>query len=135
MPRSDEHAQRHTCLDRMNCFHSLTSSVLTNNQSTVREREEPPVSTALDRKRTRQFSLRKGKLDNICPYHQRCGMRYGRQLQYGCMLTLTEIREQHHLPIWELQRIVMGRGFVHIDLTEARKPLSNVLVGKNANVE
>jgi hypothetical protein len=56
-------------------------------------------------------------------------------LQHGCALAFTKPREQHHLPVWEFQRIVMGHGVVHVDLAEAREPLPDLLFWQNADAE
>ena len=58
-----------------------------------------------------------------------------RQLQHGRTLTLTQARDQHHLPIRKFQRIVMGHGVVYVDLPEAREPLPDRLVWQNADAE
>jgi hypothetical protein len=42
-----------------------------------------------------------------------------RQLQHRRVLTLAKIRHQHDLPIGELQRIMMRRGPIEVDLAEA----------------
>ena len=62
-------------------------------------------------------------------------MRAGRQLQHRRTLALAQAREQHHLPIGKLQRIVMGHGIVHVDLPETREALSDLLVRKDADAE
>ena len=41
------------------------------------------------------------------------------QLQHGCMLAFAQVSDQHDLSIRELQRIVMGRRPIEIDLAEA----------------
>jgi hypothetical protein len=56
-------------------------------------------------------------------------------LQHGGPLAHTQPREQHHLAVRELKRIVMGHGVVLVDLPEARKPLFNFLVRENAGAE
>jgi hypothetical protein len=45
------------------------------------------------------------------------------QLQHRSTLTHAQAREQHHLPVGEFQRVVMGHGVVHVDLSKAREPL------------
>jgi hypothetical protein len=50
------------------------------------------------------------------------------QLQHRGTLAHTQAREQHHMPVREFQRVVMGHGVVHVDLPEAREPLSDFLV-------
>jgi hypothetical protein len=57
------------------------------------------------------------------------------QLQHGGTLAHTQTREQHHLPVRELKRIVMGHDVIHVDLPEAREPLFNFLVRENADAE
>jgi len=58
-----------------------------------------------------------------------------RQLQHGRTLTLAQACDQHHLPVREFQRIVMGHGVVHVDLPEAREPLPDLLVWQNAGAK
>jgi hypothetical protein len=58
-----------------------------------------------------------------------------RQLQHGCALTLAQTGDQHHLPVREFQRIVMGHGVVHVDLPEACEPLPDLLVRQNAGAK
>jgi len=43
--------------------------------------------------------------------------------------------QQHRLAVWELQRIVMGHGAVHVDLPEACKAVPDFLVREDANAE
>ena len=59
----------------------------------------------------------------------------GRQLQHGGALALAQARNQHHLSVRKLQRIMMGHGVVRVDLSEARELLSDFLVRENANAE
>jgi hypothetical protein len=54
------------------------------------------------------------------------------QLQHGGTLAHTQAREQHHLPVREFKRIVMGHGVVNVDLPEAREPLPDLLVATTA---
>jgi hypothetical protein len=64
-----------------------------------------------------------------------CGTRPGRQLQHGGALALAQARNQHHLSVRKLQRIMMGHGVVRVDLSEARELLSDFLARENANAE
>src|SRR6516162_3982286 len=59
----------------------------------------------------------------------------GGQLEHGGALALAQAREQHHLPVRKLQRIVMGHGVVQVDLPKARELLSDLLVRENADAE
>src|SRR6516162_3028308 len=77
------------------------------------------------------------RLANLSPHCLLRGrrMRASRQLQHGRALTLAQARDQHHLPVRELQRIVMGHGVVHVDLPEACEPLPDLLVWQNASAK
>jgi len=82
-------------------------------------------------------SGQKRRLANLSPHCLLRGRRMcgDRQLQHGRTLTLTQARDQHHLPIREFQRIVMGHGVVEVDLPEAREPLPDPLVWQNAETK
>ena len=56
-------------------------------------------------------------------------------MQHRGTLAHTQAREQHHMPVREFQRVVMGHGVVHVDLPEAREPLSDFLARENAEAE
>jgi len=62
-------------------------------------------------------------------------MRADRQLQHRRALAFAQAREQHDLPVREFQRIVMDHSVLHVDLPEAREPLSDFLVGEDANAK
>src|SRR5258707_9811058 len=55
------------------------------------------------------------------------------QLQHRGTLAHTQTREQHHLPVRELKRIMMRHGVVHVDLPEAREPVPDLLVWQKAD--
>src|SRR6516165_11991054 len=82
-------------------------------------------------------SGQKQRLANFSPHCLFRGRRTraSRQLQHRRTLTLAQARDQHHLPIREFQRIVMSRGVVHVDLSEAREPLPDLLVAQNAGAK
>ena len=50
------------------------------------------------------------------------------QLQHRRALALAKAREQHQLPVWEFQRVVMGHRVMHVDLPEPRELLPDLLV-------
>jgi hypothetical protein len=43
------------------------------------------------------------------------------QLQNRGLLALTQCRQQHNAAVWKLQRIVMGRDLVFVDLPKDRR--------------
>ena len=45
------------------------------------------------------------------------------QLQYGCLLALAKVGDQHNLSIRELERIMMRRRPIEVDLSEASHPV------------
>ena len=59
--------------------------------------------------------------------NKKIGYRLARFRQSG-PLAHTQAREQHHLPVRELKRIVMDHGVVHVHLPEAREPIPDLLV-------
>src|SRR6516162_6488319 len=77
------------------------------------------------------------RLANLSPHCLLRGRRTraSRQLQHGRTLTLAQAREQHYLPVWEFQRVVMGHGVVHVDLPEACEPLPDLLVWQDTDAE
>src|SRR6516225_7842437 len=82
-------------------------------------------------------SSQKRRLANLSPHclFRGCRMCGDRQLQHSGTLTLAQARDQHHLPVWEFQRIVMSHGVVHVDLPEACEPLPDLLVWQNAGAK
>ena len=73
-------------------------------------------------------SDQKRRLANFSPHCLSCGMGGHWQLQHRRGLARAKAREQHYLPVREFQRVVMSHGVIHVDLPEARKPLSDFLV-------
>jgi hypothetical protein len=74
-----------------------------------------------------------GEKRRLANFSRRClsrGRRMGGdwQLQHRRGLARAKAREQHYLPVREFQRVVMSHGVIHVDLPEARKPLSDFLV-------
>src|SRR5437763_11160628 len=70
--------------------------------------------------------------------HRRCLLlrdrpRPCRQLQDGSTLAIAQTREQDNLPVGKLERVVMRHGVVHVDLPKTRKPLTDFLIGQNAD--
>src|SRR6516165_11767806 len=82
-------------------------------------------------------SGQKQRLANLSPHCLFRGRRVcrDRQLQHGRALTLAQARDQHHLPVREFQRIVMGHGVVYVDLPEACETLPDLLVWQNAGAK
>jgi hypothetical protein len=78
----------------------------------------------------RKRRLANGRPRLLLLRREMCGRR---QLQHGRALALAQPGEQHHLPVREFQRIVVGHGVVQVDLPEAREPLSDLLVRQNAD--
>src|SRR5215471_4946210 len=98
-------------------------------------RKEPPCA---DGSRSRSLgSGQKRRLANFSPHCLSSGhrMRADRQLQHRRALAFAQAREQHDLPVREFQRIVMDHSVLHVDLPEAREPLSDFLVRENADAE
>src|SRR5581483_8307230 len=58
-----------------------------------------------------------------------------RHLQHGSGLTFAQPRQQHDLPVGELERVVMRRRTVQIDLTKARQALADLLVRQQTDCE
>ena len=52
--------------------------------------------------------------------------RLRRQLQYRCMLTHTQVGEQHNLAVGELNRIVVRAWIIQVDLPEPPNPVFDV---------
>src|SRR5258705_1415667 len=52
----------------------------------------------------------------------------GGQLQHSRALPLAQSRHQDDLAVWKLQRIVMHRRLVYIDLTKTRDPVADLLL-------
>ena len=48
-------------------------------------------------------------------YFRRCN-RLRRKLEHRCFLTLQQVSQQHHLPVWKFQRIMMRVWVVLVDL-------------------
>src|SRR5262245_2278999 len=74
-----------------------------------------------------------GEKRRLANFSRRClsrGRRMcaDRQLQHRRALALAKAREQHYLPVWEFQRVVMGHRVILVDLPEPRKPLPDLLV-------
>jgi hypothetical protein len=42
--------------------------------------------------------------------------RLRRKLEHSCFLTFNQLSQQHHLPVWKFQRIMMSVCFVLVDL-------------------
>jgi hypothetical protein len=82
-------------------------------------------------------SARRQRLANLrrCLLLSAFGADGSGQLQHGGTLAHTQTREQHHLPVRELKRIVMGHRVVQVDLPEAREPLPYLLVWPKADAE
>ena len=57
-----------------------------------------------------------------------------RGLSHHRALAFAQAREQHDLPVREFKRIVMDHSVLHVDLPEAREPLSDFLVGEDAEL-
>ena len=53
-----------------------------------------------------------------------CGSGLRRKLEHCCFLTFNHVRQEHDLPVWKLQRIMMGSRVVLIDLPEDRRRMS-----------
>src|SRR3954454_1707980 len=59
----------------------------------------------------------------------------GRQLQHRGALVLAQTREQHHLPVRKFERVVMGHGIIGVDLPEAGKALTDLLIRQDTDAE
>ena len=51
------------------------------------------------------------------------GLRW--KLEHRCLLPFKHVRQEHDLPIWKLQRIMMGSRVVLIDLPEDRRRMGD----------
>jgi hypothetical protein len=47
-----------------------------------------------------------------------CGSGLCRKLEHCCFLTFKQVSEEHDLPVWKFQRIMMGSRVVSVDLPE-----------------
>src|SRR3984893_4305937 len=54
-----------------------------------------------------------------------CGSRLCWKLEHRCFLPFKHVRQEHDLPIWKLQRIMMGSRVVLIDLPEDRRRMGD----------
>src|SRR5580704_9111180 len=54
-----------------------------------------------------------------------CGSRLYWKLEHRCFLPFKHVRQEHDLPIWKLQRIMMGSRVVLIDLPEDRRRMGD----------
>src|SRR5262249_21099808 len=99
----------------------LTGAMRSRGSETWQYRKEPPCAGGSRFLSMSAGSGQKQRLANLSPHCLFRGrrMRASRQLQHGRALTLAQARDQHHLPVREFQRIVMGHGVVHVDLPEA----------------
>jgi hypothetical protein len=50
-----------------------------------------------------------------------CSCRLRRKLKYRCLLAFTEFRQENHLPVRKLQRIMVSERLVLVDLSEDRR--------------
>jgi hypothetical protein len=56
-----------------------------------------------------------------------CGSRLGRKLEHCCFLIFNHVCQEHDLPIWKFQRIMMGSRNVLIDLPkDGRRVIEHV---------
>src|ERR1700719_2020825 len=54
-----------------------------------------------------------------------CGSGLCWKREHRCFLIFKHVRQEHNLPIWKLQRIVMGSRVVLIDLPEDRRRMGD----------
>src|SRR3984893_2203738 len=54
-----------------------------------------------------------------------CGNRLCWKLEHRCFLPFKHVRQEHDLPVWKLQRIMMGSRVVLIDLPEDRRRMGD----------
>src|ERR1700738_4829380 len=54
-----------------------------------------------------------------------CGSRLCWKLEHRCFLPFKHVRQEHDLPVWKLQRIMMGSRVVLIDLPEDRRRMGD----------
>src|ERR1700730_22785 len=54
-----------------------------------------------------------------------CGSRLCWKLQHRCFLPFKHVRQEHDLPIWKFQRIMVGSRVVLIDLPEDRRRMGD----------
>jgi hypothetical protein len=73
-----------------------------------------------DRGRPKQCcSLRSADVrDSFLSLHLGCGRGLCRKLEHCCFLTFEYVSEEHHLPVWKFQRIMMCSRVVLVDLPE-----------------
>src|SRR6516164_6083022 len=113
----------------------LPGAMRSRGRKRWRYRKEPPCAGG-----SLAVSLGSGqkrRLANFSPHclsrgHRMCA---DRQLQHHRALAFAQAREQHDLPVREFQRIVMDHSVLHVDLPEAREPLSDFLVGEDPDAK
>jgi len=59
--------------------------------------------------------------------HLGLGFRSGWELQYGCRLTFRKAGQQHDVPVWEFDGVVMGCRPVFVNLSEDCSPMFDSL--------